>query len=89
MYDSGKFLKRDLANQFNVEEKTIKYVIRYWKEVKNNKSNYLAQSQKDQIIELYLKNVYTKKQISKIVNIPNNRVESVIKMYRNKLNKLT
>jgi group I intron endonuclease len=89
MYDSGNFLKRDLANQFNVEEKTIKYVIRYWNAVKNNKSNHLTQFQKDNIIEYYLKKEYTKKEISNIVNIPLNKIVSVIKMYKNKLNKST
>lgn len=85
MYNCGKYIKRDLAILFDVEEKTIKYIIRHWKEVKNNKSKYLTDSQKEQIISLYLLKAYTKQQISDMVDIPFNRVASIIKIYLNKL----
>jgi group I intron endonuclease len=84
LYNSGKFLKRQLSEQFNVEIKTIIYVLRYWNEVKNNKSKYLTQLQKKYIIDLYLSGMYTKKQISEQTKIPFNRVVAVIKIYRNK-----
>lgn len=85
IYNTGKILKRDLAKQFFVEEKTIRYVIRYWECVKNNKLKYLKSEQKEEIIKLYEEKQYTKKQIAEITNIHFNRVEAVIKMYRNKL----
>lgn len=61
LYNSGNYLKRNLAEKFDVEEKTIKYIIRYWDEVKNNKNKYLSQKEKDLIIELYVSKIYTKK----------------------------
>lgn len=85
LYNGGKFIKRDLAKIFGVEEKTIKYIIRYWREVKGNKSKHLTSEQKQQIIDLYNTKEYTKKEISEITKIAFNRVEAAIKMYRNKL----
>lgn len=82
LYNSGNFIKRDLAIKLDVEEKTIQYIIRYWDTVKNNKSNYLTQDQKYQIIKLY--DLHTMKEISQILTISFNRVEAVIKMFQRK-----
>lgn len=81
LYKSGKFLKRDLAKQFNVEEKTIIYVLRFWEKVKYNQSNKLTQDQKDQIIELFYIQKYSKKAIAEYIKIPINIIISTIKMY--------
>lgn len=81
LYNSGNFLKRELANQFNAEENTIVYIIRYWNKIKSNKLNKLSSEQKQQIIELYYSKLYTKKEISDIIKIPINRVISTIKMH--------
>lgn len=37
LYNSELYIKRDLAKQFNVAEKTIIYVLRYWIKIKGNK----------------------------------------------------
>lgn len=84
IYDTGTIIKKDLASQFDLEEKTLNYIIRYWKKVKNNKSNYLTKDQKNSIINLYLEKQFRKKQIAEKINIPLNRVEAVIKMYQRK-----
>lgn len=85
-YNSEKYIKRTLASIFNVEEKTIQYVIRYWEQIKINKAKKLTTNQKESIINLYNKSLYTKKQISKMTNIPFNKIESVIKMYNKSKN---
>jgi group I intron endonuclease len=87
LYNSGNFLKRDLANKFSVEVKTIQYIIRHWTEVKNNKAKYLTTDQKDQIITLYLSKQHTKQEISNIVKIPLNRIIAAIRSYQNMTNK--
>jgi group I intron endonuclease len=89
LYNSGNYLKRDLATRFNVEEKTIRYILRYWIEVKNNKPNYLTDEQKDRITSLYLSKQYTKRQISDLLQISLNRVVAAIRIYQNKVNKST
>lgn len=86
MYNTGNFLKRDIAQQYNVELKTIEYIIRYWNEVKVNKNKRLTQEQKEKIIELY--SDYTMKQVACIINLPINKVEAVIKTYQRKNNLL-
>lgn len=80
LYDSGKFIKKDLAVKFNIELKTIKYIIRYWKNIKNNKSKFLID--KNNIIEMYLLNKYTQQQIAENLNISFNKVRNEIRKYK-------
>ena len=80
-YKTGQFLKRDLCDKFKLEAQTINYILRYWEQVKNNKIRRLEQEK--QIISFYLLGKYTKKEISKIINVPFNRVKSVLKIYNN------
>lgn len=83
LYNSGKFIKRDLAARFGIGLKTIQYIIRYWEQVKNNKSKHLSEDQKNNIISLY--ETHSMNEVSKITNIPINRIESVIKTHQRKL----
>jgi group I intron endonuclease len=88
LYDTGNYIKRDLAAQFDTDEKTIRYVIRYWPEVKNNKSKYLTDERKGKIISMYLSKEYTYQQIANTLNLHFNRIEAVIKVYQRKANKI-
>jgi len=84
LYATGNFLKRDLADKFDIEEKTIRYILRYWNEVKQNKSKYLTQEQKDTIIKLHSSKEHTYKKIAEKMDLPFVRIEAVIKMHQRK-----
>jgi group I intron endonuclease len=63
LYNTGSYTKKDLGIKFNLEEVTIKHIIRKWPKIRANNPKYLTLEQKTEIIEAYLSNKYTDQQI--------------------------
>jgi group I intron endonuclease len=86
-YKTGKFVKRDLSEKYQIPLSSIQQILRYWETVRINKLTRPTNEQKDQIIKLR-SDGHEYSEISDIVGVPEVKVRNIWKVHKRKVNQL-
>ncbi len=84
LYKTGKYIKRDISEKFNIPFTSIITILRNWEGVKERSKNKLTKAQKEDIVKMRLTGEEYSK-ISEVLGIDRGKIRNVCKRYRYKL----